>query len=164
MFLLEDGRKHLYQWDLNRRIQIQDPTITEVHFCNRTDDCALVVDTYTDDTYDGKVYADIPNIILQQPWDIRAYAYCTDGFTKIEEVFEVKARTKPSDYVYTETEVKTYEYLDAKLTEIEEKGFSEETVSEAVIGYLTAHPLAIYDDGEGNVTIEAIPDGNEVKY
>lgn len=109
MFLLEDGRKHLYQWDLNRRIQVEDPTIAEVHFCNRTDDCALVVETYTDDTYDGKTYADIPNIILQQPWDIRAYAYCTDGYTKIEEVFEVKARTRPTDYVYTETEVYTIE-------------------------------------------------------
>lgn len=109
MFLLEDGREHLFQWDLNRRLQVEDPTITEVHFCNRTDDCALVVKTYTDDTYDGKTYADIPNVILQQPWDIRAYAYCTDGFTKIEEVFEVKARTKPTDYVYTETEIHTIE-------------------------------------------------------
>lgn len=145
MFLLEDGRKLLYQWDLNRRLQVEDPTITEVHFCNRTDDCALVVATYTDDTYDGKTYADIPNIILQQPWDIRAYAYCTDGFTKIEEVFEVKARTKPADYVYTETEVKDYEDLKERIDEIEKNGIKADLTGYATEqwvedkGYLTEH-------------------------
>ena len=117
MFLLEDGREHLFQWDINRRIQVEDPTITEVHFCNRTDECSLVVDTYTDDTYDGKVYADIPNIILQQPWDIRVYAYCTGGYTKVEEVFEVKARSKPADYVYTETEIRDFDTLSEELNE-----------------------------------------------
>ena len=59
MFAIADGREHFYQWDLNRRVVVDDPTITEVHFCNRTDDCSLVVETYTDDTYDGQLYADV---------------------------------------------------------------------------------------------------------
>lgn len=161
MFILEDGREHLFQWDLDRRLIVEDPTIAEVHFCNRTDVCSLVVDTYTED---GTVYANIPNILLQSPWDIRAYAYCTDCYTKVEKIFKVKARTKPSDYAYTETEIKSYEYLEAKLTEIEEKGFSEETVDKACSQWMYNNPLAIYDDGEGNVIIEAIPDGQEVGY
>lgn len=167
MFTIEDGREHFYQWDINRRIRVDDPTITEVHFCNRTDECSLVVNTYTDDTYDGKVYADVPNILLQDTWNIRVYAYCTN-YTKIEEIFKVKARTKPSDYAYTETEVKTYEYLDKKLTEIEEKGFSEETVNKAVDEHFTNNPISIYfnNDEEGNVevSIDTIPNAEEVSY
>lgn len=151
MFILEDGREHLFQWDLNRRLIVEDPTIAEVHFCNRTDDCSLVVETYTED---DKVYANIPNILLQDRWNIRAYAYCTDCYTKVEKIFEVKARTRPSDYAYTETEIKSYEYLEAKLTEIEEKGFSEETIHDGVTWYFTENPTRFTDDGEGNVEIK----------
>lgn len=106
MFTLRDGRDCLYAWDLNRQVIVEDPSITEVHFCNRTDDSALVVKVKDED---GLRVADIPNIILQQPWDIRVYAYCTDSYTKVEEVLEVKARCKPADYVYTETEIHTIE-------------------------------------------------------
>ena len=106
MFTLRDGRDYLYTWDLNRQVIVEDPSITEVHFCNRTDDCALVVEVKDED---GLRVADIPNIILQQPWDIRVYAYCTGSYTRVEEVLKVKARCKPADYVYTETEVYTVE-------------------------------------------------------
>ena len=164
MFFLEDGRTQLYQWDLNRRLRIADPKVTEVHFCNGSDDCALVVKTYTDDTYDGNLYADIPNIILQSDLPIKAYAYINDTYTQDCLCFKVIKRNKPSDYVYTETEIKSYEYLNAKLTQIEEIGFSEETVGNAVNSYMYEHPLSITDDGEGNVTIEAITNGDEVKY
>lgn len=136
MFTLQDGREHLYQWDVDRYIIVNDPNICEVHFCNRTSDCSLVVEVK-----DG--LAAIPNIILQDARPIRAYAYCDDKYTLTEQQFAVKARTKPADYVYTETEVKSYEYLDAKLKEIEEQGFSEETVKAAVDGYLEANPVYV---------------------
>lgn len=131
MFQLEDGREHLYQWDLDRKILVSDPTITEVHFCNRTGDCSLVVETYTKD---GQLYADIPNILLQQYFDIRVFAYC-DGYTKVEQIFKVKSRSKPADYVYTETEVKRWEALEQEvhntLTDIEEvKGEVEDSLSQ----------------------------------
>ena len=141
MFVLEDGRKNLFQWDVNRRLIVEDPTITEVHFCNKTGDCSLVVATYTDDTYDGKVYADIPNVLLQDRWAIRAYAYCGTGYTKVEEVFEVKARTKPTDYVYTETEIKRYEDLNKRIDEIEKNGISQEAIDKAVNEYLEENPI-----------------------
>lgn len=118
MFTLRDGRDCLYAWDLNRQVIVEDPSITEVHFCNRTDDSALVVKVKDED---GLRVADIPNIILQQPWDIRVYAYCTDSYTKVEEVLEVKARCKPADYVYTETEIKNYEALEQQLNEVNER-------------------------------------------
>lgn len=161
MFTLRDGRTALFQWDIDRQLIVEDPLVNEVHFCNRATDQSLVVEVKEED---GLRVANIPNILLQSPWDIRAYAYCTDCYTKVEKIFKVKARTKPSDYAYTETEIKSYEYLEAKLTEIEEKGFSEETVDKACSQWMYNNPLAIYDDGEGNVIIEAIPDGQEVGY
>ncbi len=153
MFTLEDGREQLYQWDLNRRIIVNDPKICEVHFCNRTSDCSLVVEVYTDDTYDGKTYADIPNILLQDARPIRAYAYCDDKYTLTEQQFSVKARTKPSDYVYEETTVIRIDVLIDK---------AEEAITTAseLTEYFDTHKLEVKDDGNGNVTLEAtVPEG-----
>lgn len=161
MFKLQDGREHLYQWDLDRYIIVEDPNICEVHFCNRTSDCSLVVEVK-----DG--LAAIPNIILQEARPIRVYAYVDDKYTLTEQQFAVKSRTRPADYVYTETEVKSYEYLDAKLSEIEATGFSEETVQAAVTNHFQQHPIEyqLKDDAAGNVTLELslIPDAEEVSY
>lgn len=133
MFKIRDGREYFYQWDLDRELIVNDSTIKEVHYCNRTDDCSLVVEVKNG-------IAPVPNQILQHSFDVRVFAY--DGSATLhEQVFKVKPRTKPSDYVYTETEVKSYEYLDAKLTEIERQGFSEETVSKAVNNYLSDSDL-----------------------
>lgn len=164
MFTLEDGREQLYQWDLDRRIIVTDVDICEVHFCNRTSDCSLVVPVYTEN---NTMYANIPNILLQDARPIRAYAYCDDKYTLTEQQFSVKSRTKPADYVYTETEAKSYEYLDKKLTQIEELGFSEETVESAVQYYYDHNPLQlIVEETDGNVKafIDILPNGEEVQF
>lgn len=118
MFAIADGREHFYQWDSNRRVVVDDPTITEVHFCNRTDDCSLVVEVV-----DG--LADVPNILLQNDFPIRVYAYCSDGYTKVENTFKVRSRTKPDDYVYTETEIKSYQALEDRIEELEKTGSAD---------------------------------------
>lgn len=105
MFKIVDGRTEFYQWDLNRQMQVEDNTITELHFCNKTDDCSLVVEVK-----DG--VANVPNILLQSSWDIRVYGF-TGDYTKVEKRFKVVARSKPSDYIYTETELKNYDNLAA---------------------------------------------------
>ena len=156
MFRIADGREHFYQWDLDRQVVVDDPSIVEVHFCNRTEDVSLVVEVV-----DG--LASVPNILLQSNFDIRVFGY--DGkATRHDAVFKVKAKTKPSDYVYTETEIKSYEYLENKIREIEEQGWSNEIVEKSVTEYMYQHPLSIYDDGAGNVFIETVPNGQEVKF
>ena len=156
MFRIADGREHFYQWDLDRQVIVDDPSIAEVHFCNRTEDVSLVVEVV-----DG--LANVPNILLQSSFDMRVFAY--DGkATRYDAVFKVKAKTKPSDYVYTETEIKSYEYLENKIREIEEQGWSDEIVEKSVTEYMYQHPLSIYDDGAGNVFIETVPNGQEVKF
>lgn len=128
MFKILDGRNYFYQWDIDRQIIVNDPTITEVHFCNRTDVCSLVVEVK-----DG--IANVPNKVLQSGFKVRVFGY--DGKATLHEAtFEVKARTKPFDYVYTETEIKHYADLEARLDEIEREGFSEEVVNKAVSNYL----------------------------
>ena len=156
MFRIADGREHFYAWDLDRQVVVDDPSIVEVHFCNRTEDVSLVVEVV-----DG--LANVPNILLQSSFDMRVFAY--DGkATRYDAVFKVKAKTKPSDYVYTETEIKSYEYLENKIREIEEQGWSDEIVEKSVTEYMYQHPLSIYDDGAGNVFIETVPNGQEVKF
>ena len=110
MFELETGRKQFYQWDTGQRLIVNDKTVIEAHFCNRTSDCSLTCEVYTDG---GKRVVDVPNILLQDNMDIRVYAYC-GNYTKVEQRYEVVKRSKPSDYVYTETEVKSWEALASR--------------------------------------------------
>jgi hypothetical protein len=118
MFKITDGRSHFYQWDSNRRLTVEDPEITQVHFCNRTDDCSLVRDVYTEDKLR---LVDVPNILLQTNWRINVYAF-DKNYTKHCATFDVIARSKPADYVYTEEELKTWEALDERLDALEEGG------------------------------------------
>ena len=37
MFKILDGREYFYQWDLNQKLIVEDDSINEVHFSNRTD-------------------------------------------------------------------------------------------------------------------------------
>lgn len=105
MLSIKGNRECFFQWDLNQQLIVNDDAVIEVHFCNKTDDCALVVEVKTEN---GQRVADVPNILLQTAFDVRAYAY-VDKYTKKEHRFKVKGRSKPADYIYTETEVKNYE-------------------------------------------------------
>lgn len=111
MFKIYDGREHFWQWDLNQKLIVEDPTINEVHFSNRTEDNSLVVEVYEDN---GLRVANVPNILLQEDLKIKAYAYSVDH-TKHEAWFYVATKSKPADYVYTETEVKDYNSLLDKM-------------------------------------------------
>ena len=111
MFKIYDGRDKFYQWDLDRKIIVNDNTIKQVHFCNRTDDCSLVVETYE---LDGLTVADVPNVLLQTNWKINVYGY-TGDYTKHSTTFEVVGRTKPTDYVYTETETMNWQKINEEV-------------------------------------------------
>lgn len=105
MFKIEDGRESFYQWDLDRKLIVEDASINQVHFCNKTEDCSLVVEVK-----DG--LADVPNELLQSDWNIKVYAY-DSKFTKHCATFKVNKRSKPADYIYTPTEIITCEKLVA---------------------------------------------------
>lgn len=141
IFKIADGREYFYQWDIDRQIIVSDLTIKEVHFCNRTDDCSLVVEVV-----DG--VANVPNIILQKSFDVRVFGY--DGKATLHEAtFKVKARTQPADYVYTETVVKSIE-------EILEAAETVTTTANEFYEFVEDHTLGLTDDGEGNVALTAV--------
>lgn len=139
MFRLLDGRSQFYQWDIDRIIVVEDATIDQVHFCNRTDDCSLICEVYE---LDGKRVANVPNILLQTDWRINVYAY-DSNYTKHCEVFDVIKRSKPADYVYTETEIKNYDELLVRLDEIEQNGISDAAVETAVTKYMEENDIQV---------------------
>lgn len=121
MIKIYDGRSEFYQWDLDRQIILSDPNVDEVHFCNKTDDCSLVVEVYEKD---GLRLANVPNILLQTNWPINVFAYCGGRYTKESAKFKVNARSKPADYIYTETEIITVEKeVEKAIEEAREKGY-----------------------------------------
>ena len=163
MLKIYDGRKDFYQWDLDQKLIVSDPTINEVHFCNQTEDCALVCEVYNEGE---QRLVNVPNILLQDIWPIKAYAHC-DCATKTCQTFEVITRSKPTDYVYTETEVKRWEELYERLDELELGARAiidvEELLTEDIntaLLYRTAEGVYWYDGEWHKVTDES--DLNEI--
>ena len=120
MVTLLDG--DLYQWDTGRVVLI-DPRmeneVKEVHFTNRKMDFAYVARTYSKD---GNTYCAIPNILLQQYYDIYCYEVRdnSDGEESISTtIFKVTKRNRPLDYVYTEPEKYTYKELEKRIEKLE---------------------------------------------
>ena len=139
MFKILDGRECFYQWDLDRFLIVEDKSIEQVHFCNRTDDCALVCAV---EDYDGLRMVHVPNVLLQDNWRIRVYGY--DGQATLHEAtFNVKPRSKPEDYIYTDEEIHHWDELEERLDQIEENGVSDEQIATAVNSYLEANPVEI---------------------
>ena len=102
--MIELVGNELYQWDSGRQVRIipkHGETVSYVHFNNGY----MVTPTKTN----GISVANIPNILLQQGgYNITVYAVSVSE-SSIETTescqFYVKKKTKPNDYVYTETEV-----------------------------------------------------------
>lgn len=110
MFAIANGRKALWQWDLNQQLTVAGDC-TEVHYLDRGAPSTLTVAVK-----DGK--ADIPNILLQKAGRLIVYAYIIDAqdhHTKVCETFGIAPRPKPAEYVYTETEVKTWSDLQSQI-------------------------------------------------
>ena len=94
---------NIFQWDVNQVIKITglelNNTPVEVHFCNKKSTSAIVVNS-TSPT-DGYVFANIPNSLLTEPYDIVAYVYQTKDTTKLTTntiTIPVVKRQKPNDY------------------------------------------------------------------
>lgn len=124
MIELENGARVLHQWDLNKRVIVDDflPG-TRVEFSHKYDckDSALPVKAYEDGDH---VVADIPNVLLQTAGYINVYVKpSADNLTCEPEMkdFKVVKKDRPEDYVYTETKTMTYEDLEKKIADLEKK-------------------------------------------
>lgn len=99
------GATFFYQWDLNQQLSVTGD-VTEIHFAQPDGTTALVMPV-------GNGLATIPNILLQNSGTLTAYAYTPDR-TLTTQRWTIVARQKAEDYVYTETEVKTWETIEAE--------------------------------------------------
>ena len=121
MVTLLDGG--LYQWDTGRVVQIDsdsDYVIHEVHFTTKKMDFAYVAKTYSEN---GNTYCKIPNILLQQYYDIYCYEVREneDGEESTSTtIFKVTKRNRPLDYIYTDPEKYTYKELENRLKVLED--------------------------------------------
>lgn len=152
MFKILDGRNELFQWDINRQIIVSDASIDAVHFCNRTDVSALVVEVKEKN---GLRVADVPNILLQESWDINVYGYCGGHYTKQAAKIKVNPRCKPESYVYTETEVLNYNTVMEKIDKV------ENNIGAAVNDYLIKNPVVVdlsdyYTKSQVDAAIDAV--------
>ena len=139
MFRIYDGREEFYQWDLDRKLIVDDDDITEVHFCNRTSDNALPVRTYKEGDL---TLVNVPNLILQDSFRMNVYAY--DGkHTKHAARFEIVPRSKPDTYVYTEVEIKTWDELCERIDEIEQNGISDAKIEASIQKYLDENGINV---------------------
>lgn len=99
-----DGRRSFYQWDLDRKLQVEDAAVEQVHFAAGAGK-ALVCPVYEKD---GRRLADVPNILLQAQGNLRLFAVAGNR-TLYSCIIPIHPREKPDDYIYTETEVWTVE-------------------------------------------------------
>lgn len=135
MISLEDKRKELYQWDTNRYINLGDEIAdaTKVHFGNGVFERSIDVPIE-----DKKAL--IPDVLLQYARPLKVWLFvgeASNGYTKVEHVFQVKARNKPSDYVFTPTEQLSLQELINKFEDF------REGIGEEVEDYLKNNPISI---------------------
>lgn len=156
MFAIANKRKSLWQWDLNQQLTVAGDC-TEVHYLDKGAPSTLTVAVK-----DGK--ADIPNILLQKAGRLVVYAYIIDEqdhHTKVCETFGIAPRPKPAEYVYTETEVKTWSDLQSQIGDLanlatEEKDNLVAAINEAAKsgGGAGAWYVTLTPDDDGNITAD----------
>ena len=111
MIKLADGRGSLYQWDTGRQVECD---AEQVHFSNHHYGTSIDVNVQN-----GK--ATIPNQLLTSATPLKAWAWVKDSngeYTKEEQIFIVAKRNKPSDYVYTPAEIKTWQDLQNQIGDL----------------------------------------------
>ncbi len=104
IFKIYDGRTNFWQWDTGQKLIVLDDSITEVHFSNRDMNHSITRNVYD---YKGQRVCNIPDIILQLPRNLVAYAYVGDdktGHTAKSVKFAVIQRPIPEEYVMDQGE------------------------------------------------------------
>jgi hypothetical protein len=110
---LSNGENRVYQWDRDITITITEPeNVPEVHFKWGGKAVPFKVENQQ---------VAIPPELMQLPHDIVLWAY-TPNHTLDMARIQMDTRPKPADYVYTPTEIKTWEALDERIKALEDGG------------------------------------------
>lgn len=82
----------LSQWDTGRSIRVNDSNATHVHIANRGDSHAPILEIVNGE-------AKIPDYLLQTGKELCVYLV-QDGITQESDIFSVRKRERPENYVY----------------------------------------------------------------
>ena len=103
-------QEKIYQWSTNVSVYVD--SASQVQFAQVGSSETMNVEPQAS----GEVFvATIPNVLLQEAKDI--FIYQGEESERVSIIY----RAKPDDYVYTETEVKNYDALAARLDELQEQ-------------------------------------------
>lgn len=105
---LSNEQLKLWQWDTGQKVRVPE-NVPKVHFKFGSSAVEFPV---TDR------WVDVPDELLQTGEDIFIWTYKEDHTLDTARI-PVKKRQKPADYVYTPTEIKTWESLDARIAVLE---------------------------------------------
>ena len=110
----------LYQWDTGRSVMVTNTEVTSVHFANKGDTKAPIMDVI-----DGQ--AKIPDYLLQTGKQLCVYAVA-NGVTVEMRMFSVTKRERPENYIYEEDQ---RNFIYELITEAREATASANQASEA---------------------------------
>ena len=134
---LSNGLDHLFQWDSGQKIKISDGAPT-VHFKWGNDAVSFEV-------VDG--WVDVPPELMQKSGYILLWTYKEDHTMDAARI-PVERRPKPADYIYTPTEIKTWEQLERRIETLEAS-----TVSLGISGVEAGDSVQVATvDAEGKPT------------
>ena len=105
---LSNGQLRLWQWDTGQKVKVPE-NVPTVHFKWGNDAVSF-------DVVDG--WVEIPPELTQKAGYILLWTYREDHTLDAARI-PVERRPKPADYIYTPTEVKTWESLDGRITALE---------------------------------------------
>lgn len=122
MIKLYDGRCSAWQWDYDLFAIVPGAEQGDtIQFSNDGQTAAVVKAV----AMGASVVAPVPNDLLQMAAPISVYRFidtAEGGRTVFVDILAVSPKAKPDDYVYTPTEVLTWEQLDARVTALEQGG------------------------------------------
>ena len=115
---LDDSKSELWQWDTGRYLSLPDTDAKEVHISRGGMRSARVVKIQ-------EQKAVIPDGLLVFGGRLFVYvvqANATGEMTVYDKWFDIQRRPKPDDYIYTDDEVRQWEQLEERLSNIESNG------------------------------------------
>lgn len=133
---------NFFQWDVDQKIVVKLDgcdkdyldIAPEVHYCNIKSKEAYVVRSVVSNR--DTITAEVPNILLQQPYPLLVYIYLTDHIdvssqkTILRSEIPVRKRHKPSDYLFVENiERITAEQIKEEI-ETDIKNLKDETIKD----------------------------------
>lgn len=108
---LSNGQLKFWQWDTGQKVKVPE-NVPTVHFKFGVTAVELPV---TDQ------WVDVPDELLQTGKDVLLWTYKEDHTLDTARI-PVERRPKPADYIYTPTEIKTWEQLDERIKALENGG------------------------------------------